>query len=1447
MSDQRKRRVNSAGKCRPNSTSDNRKNDRETVIGTNSASSRTKISPSSSNYKSNFQRTNSYDKVRTLVEKEGRIARNLVVWNVPFEDSDDSDGQAKSRSPRKFKPRSRTTSLGTQRKATKSSRDSASGRSRAVVKPGSPVKPAKKIDLRARYWAFLFDNLERAVDEIYQTCEVDESIVECKEVIMMLTNCTRDFDSLIERIRLQTAFEKADAENRPTSLAWEVRKSSPGKSLVAGSSGDRGSPSPVNRSLNFSSQGTTKPGVSFNSQSGGLSWADKVKGSVTVKSSVETQDKEIVGNQGQIAKEVEDGDGWETVQRKEKGKQNKCRQLQQSSPKQWESFNSGNREYLKNHVSNTEPSRSVSYEGRTRVDSEKENQPIKNTEDLSVRVVKSMGELEKQLKSSLKLEILTTEENSLKKTNLVDSKDENAHGVEKLVECSPPKEGTEHVVTSDNEMKQEDDELASQLQSAMVAVLDEEETLTTQLEKCQEEAMASAIEEEEKLFKEIEEEENKEIVVETENEEESDLGNTMSSLELSQKTLDWGDIIDQYDKRETSSWGDIVESTERSPGHALHMHEKLSSPSRKRTRAESQRIHEEKQAKAQQLREKLQEEKAHKLRMLNERINEVRAWKNVIHQQQKKEMEDKLHKAEEKRTLQLQAVIKKAQEEEAKVNEIAFINTLEAQNKRHEILTRYELNEARLQDIVEERQRRQEEKAAKEEAAQERRRALEEERLAKLEAMQRHRKDQESKITEIKSQRDMAREETAKSKAREREIRLAALDAAQKAKEEEIQKKIQQKHDQSTKRHTKLIEERREKAMELSTLRNFATTDIVPQQTPYEKKKFCSVCSVLISSEVYLLSHLHGKKHKQTIQDSLQGKTMSEEEMENHSWKQIINAPEARSDPQMVAEKERQKTFRKRARKIRQRMSSKGKDYDNNLHQCKPLGSDSENRAKLQKAVKDINKYLQTQGSGPWPVNRVSALDRAVGEISRILDKKVQADQLALQSCGGLTALSRIMLVIGESTEVKPLVIPTKSLCNAANVLKLACRNCFENCQYMLYGNKMGPMVDMLMHRLNFLLGGEKSEQTTSSSSSSTHSESAKLPIDLVATGLMQLISTVLHCLAKNITLSSKTTSPKSTSKSVGATRCASKLDVLQQWGTDIVSYLVSVGVLDQLTLYFNSVHGPVDEDPKSADFIQHCLGLLVAMTRFIMTKSCNVFDESKRDDPTQLLITLKFTEFAGIVSMLYGILLHGGAPARKSNFIPPELPEHTLNVVSTGLKMLNTFAVIDLKMLQGVLGQEGISLEFRHIATYLLWYCSNWRKNEDLVHEVILLVGYFTVLNPDNQLIVQLGNTPTLLQQLCSLPFQYFSDPRLMNILFPALIACCYGNVATKKILEQEMSCSLLATYIEEKTREKEKLKLLPSVAKTKDKEKDKDGLSRMMLESQISRNMVGSCQEVL
>jgi hypothetical protein len=44
---------------------------------------------------------------------------------------------------------------------------------------------------------------------------------------------------------------------------------------------------------------------------------------------------------------------------------------------------------------------------------------------------------------------------------------------------------------------------------------------------------------------------------------------------------------------------------------------------------------------------------------------------------------------------------------------------------------------------------------------------------------------------------------------------------------------------------------------------------------------------------------------------------------------------------------------------------------------------------RLQRLAKDLLKQLQVQDSGTWANNKVSALDRTLGEITRILEKEV--------------------------------------------------------------------------------------------------------------------------------------------------------------------------------------------------------------------------------------------------------------------------------------------------------------------------------------------------------------------------------------------------------------------------------------------------------------------------
>lgn len=84
---------------------------------------------------------------------------------------------------------------------------------------------------RFRYWSFLFDHLNRIIDEIYQNCEEDESIDQCLEVCLNLQNHLRDFESLIEWLKLNKNLELMP--QRPNSVAWEVRKRLPQNSIFS--------------------------------------------------------------------------------------------------------------------------------------------------------------------------------------------------------------------------------------------------------------------------------------------------------------------------------------------------------------------------------------------------------------------------------------------------------------------------------------------------------------------------------------------------------------------------------------------------------------------------------------------------------------------------------------------------------------------------------------------------------------------------------------------------------------------------------------------------------------------------------------------------------------------------------------------------------------------------------------------------------------------------------------------------------------------------------------------------------------------------------------------------------------------------------------------------------------------------------------------------------------
>ncbi|XP_068459446.1 S phase cyclin A-associated protein in the endoplasmic reticulum isoform X2 [Clinocottus analis] len=1268
--------------------------------------------------KASFQRSNSHDKVRKIVAEEGRAARNLIAWSVPLENKEE---EAKSKSHSSGSSRAQRINSGQQRNKKQNAGVENKGTAGVLLDKGAEKSPTKarqprKVDLRARYWAFLFDNLRRAVDEIYVTCESDQSVVECKEVLMMLDNYVRDFKALIDWIQLQEKLEKTDAQNRPTSLAWEVRKMSPGRHVMPSPSADRMVPSPgARRVLNFGGPPPTLAAARLSHT--GPSWADRVK----CTQSVPSFNQPTATPLEKLGKK--DAEGWETVQR-----------------------------------------------GRT-------------TKPRSVALVTKVSSASLHVnpkQDSVKTHLPPTEEQELNPL-CTSAKDTTQKDAEQPVPGEP--DPLEKVGCPENENMMEP--------QSMAEVLAKKEELADRLEKANEEAIASAIAEEEQLTREIQAENND---LETDNESDfsANIGNGGCGV-----NIDWTDMLADYDAREpwrqSTSWGDIVEEEPaRPPGHGIHMHEKLSSPSRKRTIAESKKKHEEKQLKAQQLRDKLREEKTLKLQKLLEREKEVRKWKEELLEQRRRMMDEKLLHAELKREVQLQAIVKKAQEEEAKVNEIAFINTLEAQNKRHDALAKLNEYEQRLNELQDERQRRQEEKQARDEAVQERKRVLEAERQARVEELLMRRKEQETRIEQQKQEKEKAREDAARERARDREERLAALSAAQQEAMEELQKKIQLKHDESSRRHMEQIEQRKEKAAELSSGRH-ANTDYAPKLTPYERKKQCSLCCVEITSEVHLFSHTKGKRHQQAVRDSssIQGRELSDEEVEHLSLKKYIVdivTDSSVSSESMKDGEERQKA-RKKAKKLRARMNSRAKEYERSM-EAKTQVPDSPYKAKLQRLVKDLLKQLQGQDSGQNANNKVSGLDRTLGEISRILEKQNNADQVAFQVGGGLSALEQILQVVAAaSTPTAVPRIPLKSLCAAINTYYLACSCCPPSCSYVLFSNKIALLMDLLLHQLTLYVPDEDKSIFGRSVN--------KQVFEGLTTGLLQTIATILGSLWPHISESGQVentwiSSPDAKVKS-------SATESFNTRTQDLISYVVNMGLIDKLYGCFLSIQGPVDELPKMSAFLQQASALMHSMCKlcFVVTgRAPSIFD-NKRQDPTGLTALLQSTDLVGVVHTLYCILLHSFSPESSSQSQEPYGPG-VIQVALQGIRFLNSFALLDLSAFQSVLGAEGLSLAFRHIVSSLLWYCTQ-HSSQELLHEVIICAGYFTVNHSDNQVIVQSGRQPSVLQKLCQLPFQYFSHPRLIRVLFPSLISACYNNPQNKVILQQEMSCVLLATFIQD------------------------------------------------
>ena len=128
-------------------------------------------------------------------------------------------------------------------------------------------------------------------------------------------------------------------------------------------------------------------------------------------------------------------------------------------------------------------------------------------------------------------------------------------------------------------------------------------------------------------------------------------------------------------------------------------------------------------------------------------------------------------------------------------------------------------------------------------------------------------------------------------------------------------------------------------------------------------------------------------------------------------------------------------------------------------------------------------------------------------------------------------------------------------------------------------------------------------------------------------------------------------------------------------------------------------------------------------------------------------LFVIQNTEIFGIINMISTLLLTHSEQFKASQN-PMEglneqairsLPQTFLSLSIVCIKVLNNVIRMDINFIQQLISNtEGMTDQLYHLISYLLVYTNqNYDKNEDtkeLLHETLLFIGYFCLLNEEGR-----------------------------------------------------------------------------------------------------------------
>ena len=506
--------------------------------------------------------------------------------------------------------------------------------------------------------------------------------------------------------------------------------------------------------------------------------------------------------------------------------------------------------------------------------------------------------------------------------------------------------------------------------------------------------------------------------------------------------------------------------------------------------------------------------------------------------------------------------------------------------------------------------------------------------------------------------------------------------------------------------------------------------------------RWCKICNMILPLDQEPNTHIKSSEHQKLLKEY--GLSIQEESNTIMLFKSI---------PGNINEElksERMNAIKLREKKLKQKMALKAVKHEN--YRTYKQDFPSPNKQRIQKLSFEIEKQLFPN------IKDYDSLESMLKELIKILDQKKQNDLNILRQTRVIYSLVEVLKKPASchKSEMKSLgkvlVLILKILNSFSSLL--------ENKNYMIVTNRISIIADLLLWVLN---------------------KPTKIPLGIsFLPDLIQIITVhIKHRIAFECLLMKE----------------------------DLLEYLLLSNIVGKFKAKYISLTGPAEITTGFGSFplvLLKSLGMFETLTYQIninyLTKPVYI----KQTKISQnILYVFEYSELFGLIQLLSILLLSNG-PLRPNEKV--KVKQQQQIVISASLlsiKIINNICRIDLNLVQNLMAQTINQEQIQHVILYIICYSLEYLDTLDeikeLLHEVLLLTSYLSLQNERFQNLVSKGEM-TIIQQICQLPFSYFSEKLLKDILFPTLITITYNHERNTKILSNEINLELIVLYLKEK-----------------------------------------------